>query len=77
MYDGCNLTPAIRDKTGKRLLSGFVVSSDYNSESRPHTAEQSGLDISVATVIAGFSLFIARLLAIYFNISLPKFRFKP
>lgn len=34
------------------------------------------LDVTIAALIAGFSIFIARLLAIYFNISLPKFRFK-
>lgn len=34
------------------------------------------LDVTLAAIIAGFSIFISRLLAIYFNISLPKFRFK-
>ena len=34
------------------------------------------LDITLAAVIAGLAMFIARLLAIYFNISLPRFRFK-
>jgi uncharacterized membrane protein YeiH len=35
-----------------------------------------GLDVTISAVIAGMSIFIARLLAIYFNLSLPKFRFK-
>ena len=34
------------------------------------------LDITLAAIIAGLAMFIARLLAIYFNISLPRFRFK-
>jgi len=34
------------------------------------------LDVTVAAIISGLSMFIARLLAIYFNVSLPKFRFK-
>jgi len=34
------------------------------------------LDVSVAATITGLSIFIARLLAIYFDICLPKFRFK-
>ncbi|TCK17670.1 putative membrane protein YeiH [Thiogranum longum] len=35
-----------------------------------------GLDITLAAVIAGLGIFISRLLAIYYNITLPKFRFK-
>lgn len=34
------------------------------------------LDATLAAVISGVSIFVARLLAIYFNVSLPKFRFK-
>ena len=34
------------------------------------------LDITLAAVIAGLSIFITRLLAIYYDITLPKFRFK-
>ena len=34
------------------------------------------LEVTIAASIAGLSIFIARLLAIYFNISLPRFRFK-
>jgi len=34
------------------------------------------MDITLAATIAGSSIFIARLLALYFNISLPIFRFK-
>lgn len=34
------------------------------------------LDISLAAVIAGSCIFIARLIALRYNISLPKFRFK-
>lgn len=34
------------------------------------------LDVTLSAVIAGCSMFIARLLAIYFDVSLPKFRFK-
>lgn len=33
-------------------------------------------DITVAAIISGLSIFVSRLLAIYYNISLPKFRFK-
>ena len=33
-------------------------------------------DITVAALISGLSIFITRLLAIYYNINLPKFRFK-
>lgn len=33
-------------------------------------------DITFAAIIAGLSIFISRLLAIYYNINLPKFRFK-
>jgi len=34
------------------------------------------MDVTVAAIIAGVIMFVARLLAIYFNISLPRFRFK-
>jgi uncharacterized membrane protein YeiH len=34
------------------------------------------LDITIAAIVAGLSIFITRLLAIYYNITLPKFRFK-
>jgi len=34
------------------------------------------LDATLAAVIAGIGIFVARLLAIYFNVSLPRFRFK-
>ncbi len=34
------------------------------------------LDATVSAMIAGVSMFVARLLAIYFDLSLPKFRFK-
>lgn len=34
------------------------------------------IDITVSAIIAGAGIFISRLLAIYFNISLPRFRFK-
>lgn len=34
------------------------------------------MEITFAAIIAGLAMFIARLLAIYFNISLPRFRFK-
>jgi len=34
------------------------------------------IDITLAAVIAGSGIFISRLLAIYFDISLPRFRFK-
>jgi uncharacterized membrane protein YeiH len=33
-------------------------------------------DITLAAVISGLSIFISRLLAIYYNINLPKFRFR-
>ena len=35
-----------------------------------------GYDLTLAAVVSGLSIFIARLLAIYYNINLPKFRFK-
>ena len=34
------------------------------------------INISLATIIAGLAIFVARLLALHFDISLPKFRFK-
>lgn len=34
------------------------------------------IDISLAAVLAGTGMFLSRMLAIYFNLSLPKFRFK-
>lgn len=34
------------------------------------------IDITLAAVFSGLSIFIARLLALHFNINLPKFRFK-
>ena len=34
------------------------------------------MDITLATIIAGISIFSARLLAIYYDINLPRFRFK-
>ncbi len=34
------------------------------------------LDITVAAIICGVSMFLTRLLAIYYKISLPRFRFK-
>ncbi len=37
---------------------------------------QLGQDVTLAAVIAGLGIFISRLLAIRYNISLPKFRFK-
>lgn len=35
-----------------------------------------GINITTAAIIAGCAIFVARLLAIQFNITLPKFRFK-
>jgi uncharacterized membrane protein YeiH len=37
---------------------------------------QYSIDVTLAAAIAGSSIFIVRLLSIYFNINLPKFRFK-
>ena len=37
---------------------------------------QLGQDITLAAVIAGLGIFVSRLLAIRYTISLPKFRFK-
>ena len=34
------------------------------------------VDITLSALVAGVSIFVFRLLAIYFNISLPRFRFK-
>ena len=34
------------------------------------------MDVTLAAVIAGAGIFVARMLAIYFNINLPLFRFK-
>jgi len=33
-------------------------------------------DITLAAIIAGLSIFVSRLFAVYYNINLPKFRFK-
>jgi len=33
-------------------------------------------DITIAAIVAGLSIFVTRMLAIYYNINLPKFRFK-
>jgi len=35
------------------------------------------LDITIAATVAGFGIFASRLLAIKFNIVLPRFHFKP
>ena len=35
-----------------------------------------GVDVTFSAVVAGLGIFISRLLAIKFNLSLPKFRFK-
>lgn len=35
-----------------------------------------GIDITAASIIAGVAIFVSRLLAIQYNITLPKFRFK-
>ncbi|MBC8210366.1 MAG: trimeric intracellular cation channel family protein [Gammaproteobacteria bacterium] len=37
---------------------------------------QLNIDATHSAIIAGLAIFIARLIAIYFNISLPRFRFK-
>jgi len=37
---------------------------------------QLGFNVTLAAVIAGLSIFIARLLAIFFEVKLPRFRFK-
>ena len=37
---------------------------------------QQDMDAALAAIIAGLSIFIARLLALYFDIKLPRFRFK-
>jgi len=34
------------------------------------------LDVTLSAIISGISIFIARLMAIYFDLSLPRFRFK-
>lgn len=34
------------------------------------------IDVTLSAIAAGTAIFVARLLAIYFNISLPRFRFK-
>jgi len=34
------------------------------------------LDVTIAAIVSGFSIFFARMIAIRFDISLPKFRFK-
>jgi len=33
-------------------------------------------EVTIAAIISGLSIFISRLLAIYYNVSLPRFRFK-
>jgi uncharacterized membrane protein YeiH len=37
---------------------------------------QLNMDVTLAAILAGLSIFTARLLAIYYNIHLPRFRFK-
>ena len=37
---------------------------------------QLNIDVALAAIIAGLGIFIARLLAIYYNVKLPRFRFK-
>jgi uncharacterized membrane protein YeiH len=37
---------------------------------------QLNLDVTLAAIIAGLGIFSARLLAIYYNVKLPRFRFK-
>jgi len=37
---------------------------------------QLNIDAALAAIIAGLSIFIVRLLAIYYDIKLPRFRFK-
>ena len=37
---------------------------------------QLNIDVALAAVIAGVGIFVARLLAIYYNVKLPRFRFK-
>jgi uncharacterized membrane protein YeiH len=37
---------------------------------------QLNLDVTLAAIITGLSIFIARLLALYYDIKLPRFRFK-
>jgi uncharacterized membrane protein YeiH len=34
------------------------------------------IEVTLATIIAGLAIFVARLLALYHNLSLPRFRFK-
>ncbi|HHJ36745.1 MAG TPA: trimeric intracellular cation channel family protein [Gammaproteobacteria bacterium] len=34
------------------------------------------VDVTLSAIVAGLSIFIARLIALYFDINLPKFRFK-
>ncbi|VAW56191.1 Predicted membrane protein [hydrothermal vent metagenome] len=34
------------------------------------------IDITTSAIVSGLAIFVSRLLAIYYNISLPKFRFK-
>ena len=34
------------------------------------------IDITISAIVSGLGIFVSRLLAIYYNISLPKFRFK-
>lgn len=35
------------------------------------------VDITLSAIVSGLSIFIARLLALYYKISLPRFKFKP
>ncbi len=37
---------------------------------------QLNIDVALAAILAGLGIFIARLLAIYYNVKLPRFRFK-
>jgi len=65
----CNETPVVFQSTlyatvswGGSLLFIFLLYKDW--------------DVTLSAIIAGIIIFVTRLLALHFNISLPKFKFK-
>ena len=67
-----NPTPELLTNLYWITLIAVIVSS----ASAVLKADSKMFDITTAAVTAGVSIFSARLLALYFNVSLPKFHFK-
>jgi uncharacterized membrane protein YeiH len=65
----CNETPVV-------FLSPLYATVSWAGSLLFIVLLYSGQDITLAAVIAGLGIFVSRLLAINYNICLPKFRFK-